>query len=421
MTFEKLQSLVARLTAPPAPPLYKKIYGVRGDQPLQIQNWGDWLKLPLLDKDMLLNIPFQERIFASAFKADHIRVSSGTSGKLPLFCPRTYLRGMEYRLRYHDFKKPILAFGVPAMPHWHEFFQHSLGYTPRVIVFDPKNAAASVRLARIAGADSMSLFTFHIPLIGEYMRKENINERIRFIEIAGEACTRAMFEYMRNIFPNAIILPFYGSSEVEDSPIGMPCHPITGEKPLAVYHAKTSHYHELIDPESGASIESRLGAEGELVISAYPGEPSAFPLIRYRTGDMIRIVEENCKKHSTWTFTILGRVAMDFLKIPGGVLRADEMERILRLFPNEISDEFELHRFEHTTSDGPKIEAVLYVRVRKNDINLDKLAAKIASLFRVNPQRTYAEGIIEGLYLPLACRPLNSAATGKKHKRVIAH
>jgi len=414
MTLKELQSLLTLCTSPGKPGLYRKLYNVQeGNPALSIQNWEDWRKLPLLDKEILLNTNFQDRFFASSFDADHIRVSSGTSGKPPLFSPRTYLREMSYRTDYHNFRNPILAFCVPAMPHWHEYFQQSLGHSPRVIVFDPKNAAASVRLARIAGVDSISVFIFHIPLIGKYAEKEGIGKKIRFIEIAGETCSRSMFEYMRKIFPNAVIIPFYGSSETEASPIGMPCRPITGEEPLEVYHARKSHYHELINPDTKTSIPPKTGAEGELVITTYPGEPSAFPLLRYRTGDMVLVTEDKCEKHGTWTFTILGRVASDFLKITGGVLRADEVERVLRSLPDEVSDQFELHRFERSTRSDPKIEVVLHVQTH-GEKNMEVLASKIASLLRVSPQRTYADGVAQGMYLPLICRGLNTSGTAKK-------
>lgn len=410
--------LVGRFTRKEGGAFYRSLYGLSSQKhEFRITSEREWRTLPFVTKEALLDVPFSQRLFTPLSALDHVRTSSGTSGRLPLFCPRTPLRFMDYRLEYHDFKKPILSYTVPIMPHWHEALQHSLGYSPRVISFDPKRAVASVRLAKASGVDSMSLFAFHIPLVAEHMKRAGINNDIRFIEIAGEACTRLLFNFMRDVFPNATILPFYGSSEVEDCPVGMPCRPITGEDPLSLYHAKPSQYHEIIDPENGAVLEPIAGAEGELVVTAYPGEPASFPLLRYRTGDIVRVVDERCGRHGSWSFTILGRTGMDFIKVPGGVLRADEVERVLRSMPERVSDRFELHISEQESPHGPLLVPVLYIEPR-GETSLESLARDISGSLRVAPGFTYADGVDQKRYLPLSCEILRFVP-GKKLKRIV--
>ena len=418
LSFEDLGALVERCTKP-AHGFYRRLYRLSPETAsVHPQSWVQWRALPLLIKDDLIAAPFSERSYLPPSGIDHVRTSSGTSGKGPLFSPRTPLRGMEYRLDYHDFKKPILAYGVPAMPHWHEQFQRAQGALARVIAFDPAHPAACARLARIAGIDALSLFAFHITLIAPHLVAEGIAENIRFIEISGEACTKKLFEFMRETFPNATIIPFYGSREVEDSPIGMPCRAITGEEPLSLYHSKESQYLELIDPDTGVSIEPEPGVEGELIITAYPGEPSAFPMIRFRTGDIVRVIEKNCARHHSWSFTVLGRSGMDFLKLPGGVLRVDEIERVLRSMPRRVSDRFELHCYESASPRGPLFKPVLHVEAR--DPDLIQLAADIAHQIRVAPEFTYADGTVQGRYEALSCEILSPSA-GSKTKRIVRH
>ncbi len=237
------------------------------------------------------------------------------------------------------------------MPHWHARFQETHGREPRVISFDPKQVQASVRLAHAAGADAMSVFVYHIPNIAKHMKYLGMNTQIRFIEVTGEICSRTQFEYMRETFPNATIVQSYNSSEVEDAHIGMPCKAMDGTEPLAVYHPKATHYLELVDPETGAAIEPVAGAEGDLLVTTYSEEPS-FPFIRFRIGDTVRVVESQCS-HGSWSFTVLGRTEMDFLKIPGGILRADEITRVLRTVPEKTTDRFELHYQEFASLEGP--------------------------------------------------------------------
>lgn len=390
------------------------------DTPLSVTSLEEWRALPLVTKDMLIAAPLSVRSFIPLPLLDHLRTSSGTSGKPPLFSPRTSLRGMEYRMQYHSFSHAILAYCVPAMPHWHEEFQKQHGHPPRVIVYDPKNPRASVRLANVLGVDSISTFAFHIRCIGEEMRREDMHERIRFIEICGEACTTALFEYIKTTFPNATLVPFYGSSEVEDSPMGVPCRPITGEEPLSIYHAKDSQYHELINSSTGENIEPKAGVEGELVVTAFPGEPSAFPLVRFRTGDMARVVETECPTHNTWSFTLIGRTDLDMVKIPGGIIKAHEIERVLRLMKGRVSDIFTLHCYTKQTAEGPFFEPVLAIRPLAKNTPQD-FAKEIAEKLFVAPEYTYAMGVSEKKYLPLQCMELQFTVETKKHTRIVHH
>ena len=419
LSFEELRSLVAHCTDPARDSFYRRLYKIAPGEPaMQLRSMNDWVALPLVTKDDLIDTPLAERSYLPVSQLDHLRASSGTSGKLPLFSPRTHVRTMDYRFQYHDFKNAFLGFTVPLMPHWHARFQEAHGRLPRVVSFDPKNAAASIRLAKAAGVDALSVFVYHMPNIVEHMKREGMSDRIRFIEVTGEICSRTQYSYMKESFPNATIVQSYNSSEVEDAHIGMPCRPMDGTEPLAVYHSKSSHYLELVHPETGATVEPALGAEGDLLVTAYPGEPASFPLIRFRIGDTVRIVEERCS-HGSWSFTVLGRTEMDFLKIPGGILRADEVARVLKSFPERVSDQYELHCSEEKTPTGPKLKPVLYVEAREG-VDMTELARDIAKNLRVAPSFTYSDGVEKGRYVALTCEPF-SASTHGKSRRLSTH
>lgn len=420
LTFEELQSLTAAATAPRGPQLYRQLYGVVGEGVFKPQSWEAWHTIPPLTREYLSEIPLKDRLFCPLSEVDHLRATSGTSGKPPLICPRTHLRGLDHRLAHHDFAGATLSFTVPIMPHWHEQFQRGLGRHPRVIVFDPRRPGASVRLARAAGVDHICLYTFHMSMVSDLMEREGMGERIRLIEFAGETCSRALFNRMRKAFPHALIFSYYGSTEVEDWPIGMACGPLTGEEPLGIYHGKRTQYLELIDPETGAPVPPEPGAEGDLLISAFPKPPRAFPLIRYHIGERVRVIGA-CGDQGTWSFTVLGRGESDFLKMPGGVLRADEVERVLRSFGNRVADQFELHRYDRETPGGVRVEVVLHVNANEG-VSLSALALEISSHLRVNPIRTYADGVADGMYLPLRCLPFPKPPVAtEKHKRMVHH
>lgn len=419
LSTEQLASLVAHATRPGGNPFYRELYGLPKESlALTIRSTDEWLSIPILTKDTLAAKKLSERSFIPLSELDHVRASSGTSGKVPLFSPRTHVRGMEYRLRFHDFKKPFMVFTVPLMPHWHERFQKEHGGSPRILCHDPRFPGAAARMARAAGIDGFSAFVYHVRDLGEEMKVLGMNGDIRFIEVTGEVCTRAQLEYMRATFPNATVVQSYNSSETEDAHMGMPCRPLTVENPIAHYHPKETHYLELLDPATGALVEPRAGAEGDLLVTTYPGEPASFPMIRFRIGDTIRIMEDPCPEHGMWSFTVLGRTDMDFVKVPGGIIRADEIARVLRLFPDAITDRFELHCSEHASDHGPLLKLALHVEPRGGKADLDKLARDISAQLRVAPDFSYADGVREGRYLTLTCDSL--AANGSaKARRIV--
>ncbi len=419
LDFTQLQKLAVHATKPGAA-FYRKLYGIKdGAPPLVLDTLLQWHALPFVTKDSLIDMPMAERSFLPIEQLDHVRASSGTSGKAPLFSPRTHVRNMEYRLRYHDFKKPFMSFTVPLMPYWHEQFQKEHGGSPLVVVYDPKNPELSVRIAKAAGIDAVSLFIHHAQAAAAELKRQGIHEQIRFLEITGETCSLTLYRYLRETFPQATIVQSYGASEVEDVHIGMPCKPLDGTEPLSVYHPKDTHYLEIVDPSTGEVLEPKKDVEGDLLISAYPGEPSAFPLLRMRIGDTVRVVEEVCP-HGSWSFTVLGRTDMDFVKIAGGVLKADEVSRVLRLFPNETSDRYVLHCYTVDTSTGPLFKPVLELEIKQN-ASPEALAEKIAEELRVAPSFTYADGVAEKRYLPLTCTQKDTTVQAKKQLRIVVH
>jgi len=422
LSFQQRKELLAHCTAQNAPSsFYRKHYRLSVNTPDFIPaTEQEWQQLPIVTKGNLSASTLEKRSFLPLNTLDHMRASSGTSGKAPLFSPRTHVRNMDYRLAYFDFSAPFLAFGVPMMPHWHEQFQTEHGGDPRVISYDPRYPEMSARLAATVGVEGVSLFAYHVRAAGDALRAVGIAERIRFLEVTGEVCSRALYEYMRGTFPNATIVQSYGASEVEDVHIGMPCRPMTGEEPLALYHPKSTHFLEIIDPVTERVVPMEAGVEGDLLITAYPGEPAAFPLIRFRIGDTIRIVESDCS-HKDIAFTVLGRTELDFLKLEGGILRADEVERVLRTMPDLMTDEFELHRYERRTPHGPRTYIDLKVRVRPGARLPEDIGNSVATRLRVGPAQTYSDGVAAGRYLPLTCTELIDEPSSRKRQRLISH
>ncbi len=419
-SFEELRDLVASVTKAGGPALYRDLYGMEaGAPPLVLDSPAAWSVLPLLEKSDLQKILPADRAFVSWRDVDAIYATSGTSGKPPLFIPRTKLDLFGYRAAWHAHSRAFLSSVGP--PHRQEYYFASRGQAPRVVGLDQRNVRASIRLAKAAGVDGMYLFAFLVPGVAECMREFQMTDGIRFIEITGETCSDALYTYTRAAFPNATIVGSLGANEVEDSPHGIPCTAALCGADARRFHIKDDCHVEIIDAENGAPVAARAGAEGEMVLTVGGGAPYASPLIRYRTKDIARIEEESCPLHGAWTFSIAGRIDADFLKLPHGQLRADEIERVLRSLSPEVTDEFEAIRSEVPSAAGPHVQVILRVRAFPG-ADLDRLAERIAEQLRTGPSTTYADNVRRGRCAPLVCEPLPDTATpaGKRRKMTSA-
>jgi len=111
----------------------------------------------------------------------------------------------------------------------------------------------------------------------------------------------------------------YGVAELGGPGIAIECHAKDG------LHVWADHYLiEVIDPETGEQLS--VGEEGELVITTLTRE--AMPLIRYRTGDIVRLMPSECS---------CGLKTPKISRIKG---RLDEMIKVrgISLYPKIIEE-----------------------------------------------------------------------------------
>ena len=127
-------------------------------------------------------------------------------------------------------------------------------------------------------------------------------------------------ESVRKKIEETIFAPVYdcyGHNEIVASGIAVECERRNG------LHINEDHFiAEVLDPDSGEALDP--GFEGELVITTLTKE--AFPLIRYRTGDITRLTYDRCECGSG--FARMDRVSKrtDDMVFVGGV----------HLFPTQV-------------------------------------------------------------------------------------
>ena len=191
--------------------------------------------------------------------------------------------------------------------------------------------------------------------LADYIRAHNINAnvlRLRACLLVGQYWS----ESVRTKIEETIFAPVfdcYGHSEIVASGIAAECEKRAG------LHINEDHFiAEVIDPGSGSALEP--GMEGELVITTLTKE--AFPLIRYRTGDITCLSYDACECGSS--FARMARVSrrVDDMVFVGGVnVFPSQVERVLC---DTMSGEAHTPVFQLTvegTEVGESVEVVIEV------------------------------------------------------------
>ncbi|MFD1739771.1 phenylacetate--CoA ligase family protein [Bacillus salitolerans] len=174
----------------------------------------------------------------------------------------------------------------------------------------------------------------------------------------------------------------YGLSEVIGPGVSIECH----EAQSGLHIAEDHFLVEVIDPKTLMPVPE--GEEGELVFTSLTKE--AFPIIRYRTGDIASVTKEKCA---------CGRTTMRMSRVKG---RIDDMIIIrgVNVFPSEIEhyllsiNEIVPHYQLHLTKKGSLLNVELHVEINEvfyQNINCDlshesvgRLAKNIQTIMKNN-------------------------------------
>lgn len=426
LTFKQLQDLVRAYTSKGGNPFYRARYGTPDNAPAHhVRSLEEWHALRPLTKQDLIATSFDERLFVPRSELQTISVTSGTTGGPPLYQPRSYQGPrLDALMTRHtddpeartppDAPRAWLS-GILQYPHEHERGLGEVGVEATVVQFDPQRIRESIALAKAAGVEGIVAQTYFVTAMCDAAREAGLAERIQTILAAGETWTRSEFERVQDVFKNASIICDYGTREAGLMAYTDVLHDSSSMRYRGMRHV----YLEVVEPDTDRVLDLTPGVEGELLVTTTLGEPSAFPLLRYRVGDLVR-VETPVDVEGNFSFTLLGRAAHDFVKLPGGQLRLDELERVMHSLRRDVSDRFEAHCHEKEAQDGPKKQIVMHVEPLRG-ATLDEIARDISRELHLGPSFTYDDGVQKGWYLPLSCSVLAENAGNVKRKRIVKH
>ena len=218
-----------------------------------------------------------------------------------------------------------------------------------VVPVSAGNTRRQVELAQDFGATVLCCTPSYSLLIGEQAAEAGADlSRLRLGVFGAEPWSEEMRSEIEARL-SITALDIYGLSEVMGPAVAMECPYKQG------LHLAEDHFlPEVIDPDTGAPLPD--GETGELVLTCVTKE--ALPLLRYRTGDLTRLMQGQCD---------CGRTTVRMSKPLG---RTDDMLIIrgVNVFPSQI---------EATLLQTKGLEPHYELHLERNESRMDELTVRV--------------------------------------------
>lgn len=216
--------------------------------------------------------------------------------------------------------------------------------------------------------------------------------------VSGDFLSEKQASFIVSLYPNLEINPDYMTGEL--GLVGRGCKFLRKKHGNNAYHPSDSGILELtnIDPEG----------IGEIAVTKL--NPFEAGYIRYRTGDLAKIIEKPCPCGNLWTFYLVGRGNMDYIKSLGTLISRTEIERALRNISNLIEEwrgEVREIKFKGIFIGELKLILKPYANIPKRQLDIGRLSDIISTNLRLTPKKTLVELAKEEKFMPLQIELVN--------------
>lgn len=276
-------------------PYYYKLFKNHGLKLKDIQTRKDITKIPFLTKDIVRK-NFKDLIDRNIRQKDLVRShTSGTTGSPFEFYMDKYTQAF-YRahiIRHrrwwgYNYKEPCASFGgkviVPLQQERHPFWRYD--YPEKLIVFSsfhlkPKFINSMIKFIQKKNIQCIKGYPSNLFILAQYLHNKKIILPMKWVFTGSEPILPYMQEIIENQFATKIA-DFYGQSEEVARAYQCP-------KQEGYHIATESTFIEIIK-----SNNNPAGSEeyGEIVGTSLTN--FAMPFIRYKTGDITKVLTENC-------------------------------------------------------------------------------------------------------------------------------
>ncbi len=369
---------------------------------------SSWQRFPLLTREEISRVPLWDRAFVPRSRVSFIRNTYGTSGKGILITPRVTYGNYDNPYSLMNMRRLMSFF---AATHF-GFPQSETGV--QAWFGDVGNLEMSAAIIEAADIDALYITPYTALTIVPLLDARAIIDQIKVVQLCGERCSPLQFQKLKECYRRATVYSNYSSSETRET-VAVTCEHDRASGGSLVMESVPEVYCEIVHPEKRTTI-SDVGVPGELVVTTLdPRIP--FPLIRYATGDIAMYVERNCEcAIRQWGFEILGRATVFPVRLVRGELNVNAIEAALAKL-HLFSEYFEAHYLDEDVGkiSLPRVHLVLVNEVEdRQDVHLSNLIAENLYVF---PTYTYAQGVDDGIYLPLTVSFIGKTPAGALGKQ----
>ena len=323
--FQQIKEQIVRLTSQEGSFYHEKFQGIDVSA---IQTQSDFEKLPFTNKSDLREayplglqaVPDEEIV--------RIHSSSGTTGT-PVIIPYTRQDVQDWA---EMFKRCYETAGItnldriqvtPGYGLWTAGigFQNGADLLGAMVVpMGPGNTDKQIQMMKDLKSTVLCATSSYALLLAEEITRRGVRDQIHLKK--GVIGSERWGEKMRKRIANELgveLYDIYGLTEIYGPGIAMSC-----DYQCGMHYWDDYLYFEIIDPKTGKVVPD--GEIGELVITTLRKQGA--PLIRYRTHDLTRFVQGECKCGNPHPRidTLIGRTD-DMIKVKG-----------VNIFPGQIDD-----------------------------------------------------------------------------------
>jgi phenylacetate-CoA ligase len=310
-------------------PFYRRVFEEAGLTPEQIREPADFVKVPFTSKQDLRGaypygmaaVPLKEilRIHASSGTTGKPIVAGYTRGDLDNWAEGVARICEMAGVTDADIAQISFGYGLFTGGFGLHYGLEALGAT--VVPFSSGNTERQLSLMKDFQTNvlvSTPSFAIYMAETARELGYDPASFGLRVGLFGGEPCSDAMREDIESQWGLKATVN-YGLTEVVGPGISGECSETAG-----MHILEDVYYPEIIDPLSGEVLPD--GAKGELVLT--PMFKEGFPVLRYRTGDITRLIPEHCP---------CGRTTRRMDYITG---RSDDMIIIkgVNIFPSQIEE-----------------------------------------------------------------------------------
>ena len=378
----------------------------------------DIKKIPYLTKKELLDVNIDKLLFLPKDKNYSILHTSGITGESLLF----FLFPIGSLPLDDLYQGRILILKPPALSHLAFLTFYNSAGSNYFLLGDIHNLPATCQLAQKAKINKIVASPSLAIVLENYLKYyPDLKKSINFFFLGGEPVTSQKKKYLRKIYPNSKFISSYSCIEA-GGPLGSQCKYLAERDDKTYYHINSQYYYEIIN--SNNEKEVHFGKKGELVFTNFCN--LATPMIRYKTGDLVSLRENNCFCGAEGPLLeIHGRINYDIVNVGGFELRSEMLERSLMNLSYFVKDEFEAHFYETFVENKPKIKTELNLSLREGVVDSSEIRRKIEQEvlenWRLSPRLNLKKAVEVGLFDVPQINFVRFPQTAKTIRKLILH